>query len=286
MGKHKHILLLGLILVVALATSLTVYNWFQQKAKKEKKEIVQVVVASTDLTWGTQMRPGMIKTAPFFRTSLAPGHFVDLKSVEGRVLIAPLKENEPILESKLAPVDVTRGGVAAVITPSKRAMAVKVDKEKGVSGFIHPGNRVDVLVSIKRNMNAPTTKMVLENILVLTVGTDIESSGSPEKPSQVDVITLEVTPEEAERLALATTEGKIQLALRNFVDNDTVKTSGVTIPVLLGAERPQTRKERVQTRTVYVEKKVNVPVPVKASFNTVEVVRGGNSEKIQFKGGE
>ena len=107
-------------------------------------------------------------------------------------------------------------------------MGVKVDKVVGVSGFIHPGNRVDVLVTLSRNerQNEPTTKIVLENILVLATGTELEKSGKQEKPAQVDVITLEVTPEEGEKLALAASEGKLQLALRNYTDTGHQRDDG------------------------------------------------------------
>ncbi len=107
-------------------------------------------------------------------------------------------------------------------------MGVKVDKVVGVSGFIHPGNRVDVLVTLSRSdrQNEPTTKIVLENILVLATGTELEKSGKQEKPAQVDVITLEVTPEEGEKLALAATEGKLQLALRNYSDTGQQRDDG------------------------------------------------------------
>ena len=157
----------------------------------------------------------MIKVVPYLKESLPPGYFSDAASVTGRTIIYPAKANEPIFESKLAPSTLAGGGVAALVTPKKRAMAVKVDKFVGVSGFVHPGNRVDVLVTISKGERAqsPTTKIVLENILVLATGTDLENTGKQEKPSQVDVITLEVTPEEGERLALAATEGKLQLAL-------------------------------------------------------------------------
>ena len=111
----------------------------------------------------------------------------------GRTVIYPVKASEPIFDSKLAPTSVSMGGVAALITPKKRAMAVKVDKIVGVSGFIHPGNRVDVLVTL--SLEAPGRRtdqpeIVLENILVLATGTELEKTGKQEKPAQVDVITL------------------------------------------------------------------------------------------------
>jgi Flp pilus assembly protein CpaB len=142
------------------------------------------------------------------------------------VVITPLKEREPVLESRLASTDVTVGGVSAVIKPGMRAVAVKGDKVIGISGFIQPGNRVDVLVTMKDpTTKNEITKMVLSNVLVLATGTEIEDSRDG-KPRPVDVYTLEVDPEQAERLGLAAAEGKLQFALRNMTDQETVLTKG------------------------------------------------------------
>ena len=100
------------------------------------------------MAWGTVLNSQMIKTAPYLRKSLPSGYHETAKSLEGRVLIYPVKANEPIFESSLAPTSIKAGGMAAVVTPNKRAMAVKVDKVVGVSGFVFPGNRVDMLVTL------------------------------------------------------------------------------------------------------------------------------------------
>ena len=150
--------------------------------------------------------------------------------VEGRTLLYPVKTGEPLFETQLAPTSVKVGGVSAIISKNKRAMAVKVDKVIGVSGFINPGNHVDVLVTVEG-----ITKTVLENVLVLTVGQQMEMTGKQEKPVPVDVITMEVTSVEAEKLALAASAGKVMLALRNPTDTDSVVTRGVTVPVLLAS---------------------------------------------------
>jgi pilus assembly protein CpaB len=176
------------------------------------------------------------------------------------VLISPLKEREPVLESRLAPDDVTMGGVSALIRPGMRAVAVKGDKVIGISGFIQPGNRVDVLVT----MRDPATKneinkMVLSNVLVLATGTEIEERRDG-APRPVDVYTLEVDPEQSERLALAAAEGKLQFALRGATDQETVLTRGATVTQTLSSLRgedpsppPKVKEWRPQSRTVTVE---------------------------------
>ncbi len=253
MEKNRPMLLLAGAVVVALITSIMAYSWMKKEsaAKEANLQTQPVAVAAVDLPWGTALNKDMLRTTPFLKGSLPAGeYFSDAASLDGRVLVMPVKANEPILKSRLAPDSVSGGGVAAVVDPAKRAMAVKVDKIIGVSGFIHPGNRVDVLVSLQKNgrEDKPITKIVLQNIPVLATGSELEPKGKNEKPVQVDVITLELMPEEAEKLALATTEGKIQLALRNFNSSEDVVTRGATIPTLLSGQ-PQARASTAKTRS-------------------------------------
>jgi pilus assembly protein CpaB len=270
MGKYKSFILLGVAVIVALVTSLLIYTSLQKKTQKVAAPLPTqpVAVAVTDLAWGTPLTKEMIKTVPYLKENLPKGVISDPASLEGRVLIFPVKTNEPIFESRLAPTNIKTGGVAAVITPKKRAVSVKVDQVIGVSGFIHAGNRVDVLVTIlpdKSSSHNPVTKIVLENILVLAAGPETEKKGK--EPTSVNVITLEVSPEEAEKLALAATEGKLQLALRNFSDSDDVKTKGTTIPVLLASYNGG--KERMPSRNI-VTRPAKRPAPVKPPVQVVE----------------
>jgi pilus assembly protein CpaB len=293
MGRNKALVILGIGVLIALVASLFTYGWLQQKGKAQAQtqETLLVVVASSDLRWGSLLGADMVKLAPFLKQSLPEGHFANTAQVAGRTLIHPVRANEPILESRLAPASAQGGGVAAVITPKKRAMAVKVDKVVGVSGFIHPANRVDVLVTLSQTgrVATPITKTVLENVLVLATGADVEKTGNREKPIQVDVITLEVTPEEGEKLALASTEGKLQLALRNSADTANVMTKGTTFPVLLGSystpgsqlsneEQPAKPKKQVV--------KKQVPEPAPRPSISVELVKGGAVSSVNFNKGE
>jgi pilus assembly protein CpaB len=313
MGRYRSVMLLGVAIVIALITSLLVYNSLQRKGRGQEAVIQTqaVVVAAVDLSWGTKLTMNMVKKVDFLKGSLSGGYFSDPSSLVGRVLIFPVKANEPIFESRLAPVDINMGGVAAVITPQKRAVAVKVDKVIGVSGFIYPGNRVDILVTLATGRTvAPMTKTILENILVLAVGSETkEKKGSGEKSSPTDVITLEVTPEEAERLALAATEGRLQLALRNFSDNEDSKTHGTTLFNLLGsyyhgpslgtksiARREVETKKEVEIKKEVEEKPVSQlpltpPVVMKTeekrpSVFTVELIKGSKVTEVKFEGSE
>jgi pilus assembly protein CpaB len=266
-----------------------------------------VSVAAADLRWGTLLSKDMVKRVPFLKGSLPAGSFSDPSALVGRVIILPVKANEPILESKLAPTSIKTGGVAAVITPKKRAIAVKVDKTIGVSGFIFPGNRVDVLVTLPAGKTpAPVTKIVLENILVLAAGPEIETKGKEQKPTTVDVITLEVTPEEAEKLGLAATEGKLLLALRNFTDTGDVLTQGTTIPTLLASyssapakvSKPVARRAAASGRAVASAKsapekrvepavaKTQEPTKEKPPVFIVELIKGNKVSEVKFEGSE
>ena len=298
MGKNKALVILGIGVLIALVASLVTYSWLQKKGRVQAQtsETIPVIVASYDLPWGTVLTADMVKQVPFLKQSLPEGYFADTTQVTGRTLIQPVKTNEPIFNSRLAPTGTQGGGVAAVITPKKRAMAVKVDKIVGVSGFIHPGNRVDVLVTLSQagRVTTPITKTVLENVLVLATGADIEKSGNREKPSQVDVITLEVTPEEGEKLALAASEGKLQLALRNSSDTGDVVTKGTTFPVLIGsyssAGQISQDEQVAKPRRQVVKKQITqpaqpAPTPPKPTVS-VELIKGGTISSVNFNKGE
>lgn len=269
MKNWKIVLPIGFALLVATTASVFLYKWMQahnapQEVVKVESEAVLVAVASADLSWGTKLQSDMMRSTPYLKESLPEGYRSSLDTLKDRVLIAPLKKNEPILESKLAPTTVAVGGVSAIVTPGKRALAVKGDKVIGISGFILPSSRVDVLVTLEdKKRKREMTKIVLENVLVLATGTQIQENDKGE-PAPVDVYTLEVTPEDGEKLALAATRGKLQFALRNVTDDETVLTRGATVQGTLSSYRkPEPRK-------------------VWRRRNTVEVIKGSEVKKVKF----
>lgn len=275
----------GLALVMASMTGLLIFNWLEQQQKTGhlasqglNGNTDMTAVAAVDLVWGTRLTAEMIKLVPMPRASLPQGTFHHPNELAGRVLIAHIVANEPILPYKLAPLDIKDGGVAAVTDPEKRAMSIKVDDVVGVAGFINPGNRVDVLVTLRQD--PPMTKTVLQNVLILATGTEIERRGDEAKPHVVQVVTVEVTPEEGEVLALASNEGRLQLALRHHLTVESVLTDGVYIDTLKNRYRTQApvkpaTVERVAKRS---------PQPRRTSFTEVEVIRGGESKTYTFQG--
>jgi pilus assembly protein CpaB len=221
-------------------TSVLVFSWLQSEKNRlmaaplPLSKNVQVIVSNADLIWGTKLTPEMMQLQEFPPGALPEGHFTNLEAVKDRVLL--------VLESKLAPLGTTTGGVAAVTDPSKRAMSVKVDDVIGVAGFIKPADRVDVMVTIDTVQGKPeraVAKTILENVRVLAAGTQMERKGKDEEAKQVQVITLEVDAEEAEKLALASTQGRLRLALRNPLNSERVLTKGANVGALLSSFRPK-----------------------------------------------
>lgn len=278
MRRWKALIPVALALIISVAGSGLLYKWLKsQTAPREtvkvESEAVPVAVAAADLPWGTKIKSEMIKTIPFLKESLPAGYVENAATLHGRVLIAPLKTNEPVTEHRLAPTSVTVGGVSAVIKPGKRAIAVKGDKVIGISGFILPGNRVDVLVTMTDpRTKSEVTKLVLENVPVLATGTQLQENGKDE-PAPVDVYTLEVAPEEGEKLALAAARGKLQFALRNITDGETVRTRGATIS--------QTLASLSQTSSKPVSEKRRRWAPKQSV--TVEVIKGNEVSQKKMK---
>jgi pilus assembly protein CpaB len=272
MSKWKAIIPIVLALVIASTLTIFLYKWVKtQTAPKEtvqaESKTVSIAVAAADLPWGTKLEPKLIDTLSYLKESLPPGYSSSPESLEGRVLISPLRQNQPILESSLAPVSVTTGGVSAVVTPGKRALAVKGDKVIGLSGFIRPGNRVDVLVTINvPKTGKEITKTVLEDVLVLATGIEIQEKSEGSKPHSVDVYTLEVTPEEGERLALASAKGKLHFALRNFTDRETVLTKGATISETVASFRPKTKTRPQGKKAAFVVELINADDVTRKKF--------------------
>jgi len=305
---------LGVAVIVALITSFLVYTYLQTRTKVEQvsAQTQPVAVAVVDITWGTMLSKEMVKKVDYLKGSAPPGSFPDSTALTGRVAIYPIKADEPIVESRLAPVTIKTGGVAAVITPKKRAVAIRVDKVIGVSGFIRPGNRVDVLVTLPEgkvkgstSSISSITKTILENVLVLTVGQELEKKGKEEKPSEMDVITLELTPEETEKIALAAMEGKLTLALRNFNDTEDVFTKGSTVPALLDSYYgPGTETKAPSTPSVKKASRKGPASPVKSTPVAVmktegeklvsekpkpfviELIKGSSKTEVKFERSE
>ncbi len=253
------------------------YNFMQnQPVKTVSVETQPVVVAAADLSLGAELKKEDLQVVSFPAGQAPEGAFAKPEDVIGRGVIVPLVKNEPILAAKLASKE-AGAGLPPVIPEGMRAVSVRVNEVVGVAGYVLPGTRVDVVATASPTMNQTdtTSKVVLANVQVVTAGTRLEQDQEKGKPMQVTVVTLLVTPEQVERLALASTEGKIQLALRNPLDQSAPTTPGIKPAVLLGTARPPASAPAPRVASAPpVTRPVTMEAPAPAAAPTVEMIRG------------
>jgi len=285
MKGTRAIIMLLLSLVAGIAAMVLAARWLNEQSTAKAE--TQVVVATRDIELGQPLNASMVGLVPWPAGSVPEGSFTKVEAVDGRVLRTQVLKGEPLLEVKLAPVG-TKGGLSAVIGQGRRAITVKVNEVVGVAGFALPGNYVDVLVNTQDERDRPVSKIVLERILVLAVAQ--EASRDDTKPRVVNAVTLEVTPEEAERIDLARSVGTLSLVLRNQVDLNQAQTEGIRKADLLGetpftppvaaAPAPAREPTAAPARTRPAPRRVVRPAPspsapVAAAPETrVEVIRG------------
>ena len=252
------------------------YNFMQNQPVKQVNTPTQpVVVAAADLQLGAELKKEDLQVVQFPAGKTPEGTFSKPEEIIGRGLIVPIVKNEPILKAKLASKE-AGSGLPPVIPEGMRAVSVRVNEVVGVAGYVLPGNRVDVVATASpTEARADTTsKVVLSNVQVLTAGTRMEHDGDQSKPVQVTVVTLLVYPEQAERLALASTEGKIQLALRNPLDQGAPATPGIKTSGLMGTVGPVKVRQSAGMSRPRAAQPVTQTVPTAAPLPTVEMIRG------------
>lgn len=234
-----------------------------------------VVVANSDLSLGRELRADDLATIDWPMSSVPEGAFATTGELAGRGLIVSVVKHEPILPSKLSSKE-AGSGLPPLIPTGKRAVSVRVNEVIGVAGYVLPGTRVDVVATANPTSRSEdiTSKVVLANVEVLTAGTRFEQDTTDGKPMQVTVVTLLVTPDQSERLTLASTEGKIQLALRNPLDRETPETSGIRPGVLLGfGQRPAQVRRAVPTTP-------GAPPPPPVPPPSIEMIRGDKRDHV------
>jgi pilus assembly protein CpaB len=247
-------------LLLGVAAVIVAGKWINQQVGIDAS---RVVVAAQDINVGTRLTADLMKTIDWPSGSIPNGSFNDLTLLDSRVVKVNLQRGEPLLEGKLAP-EGTAGGLSGVIPDGKRAITVRVNDVVGVAGFALPGNLVDILVNIKEDHRNPVSKIVLEQILVLAVAQDLGRDET--KPKVVNAVTLEVTPEQAERLDLARSVGTLSLVLRNQIDKSFGSTDGIRTHDLLGTKMATVEAKPEDKKIVY--KSVGTPRP------SVEIIRG------------
>ena len=275
--RTRPFLLLILALISGGVAAAVALRYIQQQstplmAKEPAK--AQVVVAARTLPLGALVGERDVKTLEWTGGAVPAGFLSNPAEVVGRGLLVPIQENEPILVSKLA-AQGAGGGLPVIIDEGMRAITIAVDQVVGVAGFVLPSTRVDVLLTLQANENLkePATKVLMQNVRTLAAGQSIQQDKEG-KPQQVAVVTFLVSPEQAETLALASQQGRIQLTLRNMLDTSQVATNGTRMSALMGnvpqRRTPTRRAAAVRTATPQ-------PTPT-----TVEVFRGGQRTLMKF----
>jgi pilus assembly protein CpaB len=265
----------GLLIAVfaALMLSLFVYHEFKiASTPAPVVEMKQIVVAAGPLPLGTLLTAKDLRIIPWPSSAPVANMFTRPQDCENRALITSVAENEPILQSKLAPV-AAGGGLAATIPEGMRALSAAVNDVVSVAGFVTPGSMVDVLATGATKESGNITKTVLENVRVLAANQRVESRNG--RPENVAVITLLVTPADAAKLAMASNSGKIQLALRNTIDSQTVNPPPVLQASIYGLEGPPPAERHF---VAAAPTKPSTPPP---PF-VVDVIAGGKRENKTF----
>ena len=285
MSNTRAWLMMGGALLAGLVAVVLASQWI---SRQSQSAAAKVVVLGVDVQLGSRISPEMVKLVDWPSASLPPGAFDDPKNVDGRVVKTSLQRGEPLLESRLAPIG-TKGGLSAVVTEGKRAMTVRVNDVIGVAGFALPGNYVDIIVSTQQEnarggntQDHTISKIVLERILVLAVAQ--EASRDETKPKVVSAVTLEVSPDQAEKLDLARSVGTLSLVLRNQVDPQHAHTGGVTKAVLLHGRvpaAPEPKAAKVVHRPPPSPRTAK-PTSVTPPKSKVEMIKGVHKSSMEF----
>jgi|SRR5215813_3226049 len=279
--NRTRLLFIG-VLALALGGLLSsiVYKTLQAKTGHPQAPGIEVVVAANDLQVGSKIEDRDLKLVRLPAESLPEGVFRSKTRVVGRGVVLPISRGEFILPNKVAGEN-AGSGMPALIPPGMRAVSVRVNEVVAVAGFVVPGTRVDVLLTGNPGGNSENqTTTVLENIAVLAAGQKLERNAAGE-PQSVPVITLLVSPEDAQKLTLASQEGRIQLALRNPLDTTQQKLPSVRNAVLYGAAAPTPTQTATKPK---VKRAAPKPVtPTAPSAYTIEVIRGQEKKEITFE---
>lgn len=281
---------LGVMLVTRYLSNVQAYT----------RNLGNVVVARVEIPLGEKISSEQLMLAPMPNGSAPEGVFRKIDEVAGRVAITPIGVREPVTGLKLAPEGI-EGGLSAVIPEGYRAMTVKVDDIVGVSGFVMPGSYVDVVAVIVptpgqgNQSQGPVSKIVLQHIKVLASGPKLDSPENQREPTSVKAVTLQVTPGEAEKLVLAANEGKLQLVMRNYGDQEDSQTKGANKHSLLNGDtvtdvpapkseepKPVKSKPAPPKRVAVAAPAEEKPVVQPVSRNSVELIEGTKRREVDM----
>lgn len=273
--RTRSLVLLFLALASGVAAAWLSLNYLRREARPLLNPAAAAgkgVVAAKDLPVGAILTEQDVRVVDWPGNAVPAGLIAAPQDAIGRGLMAAVRLNEPLLDAKLAPRG-AGGGMAVIIEQGKRALSLRVDDVVGVAGFVQPNSRVDVLLTIAaQGSGEQTTKAILQNIEALAIGQTTQTNAQGQA-QVVPVVTVLVTPEQAETLALAASQGRIQMAMRNQLDTLPIKTTGARVSALLGPVRA------VQPPAVLGYRRGGAPITTRAPALEETIVEG-------FRGGE
>jgi pilus assembly protein CpaB len=295
-NKRFFIVLVGALMFGVLAA--VSVSKYLSSAQALTKNLNKIAVAKVAIPLGSKIVAEQIMVVQFPKESTPDGAFDTPEKLVGRVAVVNINPREAITESRLA-AEGTNAGLSAIIPEGYRAMTVKVDDAAGISGFITPGTMVDVVVTIDPREDGghkdPVSKIVLQNIKVLANGQNIDKPENEREANSVKAVTLQVTPEQAEKLALAATEGKLQLVMRSQIDQGDEQTPGVnkrnllTGDTAMPAPSPGALKSEQPTQSRPARRSAPASKPAAAAPaapqptpRAVEMIEGAKKRNVEF----
>lgn len=294
MTRQKAVIVVTILAVVfAVVAAGMVYNYLKKQDETRAGQTQTIVVAAMEIPIGTKITDTMIKTAPWPKESIPPGSVADPKalSAAGRVSVKVIPAGEPVTEEKLVPATGTAGAgfMTYIVPPGHRAVTVAVNEVAGVAGFISPNNKVDVVLTtpLPNNPSETISKIVLQNVPVLATG-QIAQEQPDGKPVVVPTVTLDLTPDDAEKLVLAANKGPLQLLLRNYSDAAEVDARGATINRVLASGKAVAEIKTSAAPVVRVIRRApQRTAPAAApSYYSIEVIKGKERSTRQFSPAE
>jgi len=276
--RRRFLLILICASVIGFLASFLVYRVVSQVASARSDQSEQIVVAAAELGLADTVTSQHIKVVNWPKASVPPGALRTAAEAEGRVVRSSIVAGEPLIEGKLAPQLAGRGGIMPMLIPEgQRGVTIRVDDAMRESGFVLPNSRVDVLVSMaKAGSSEKIAKVILQDVTVLAAGQTVEMKDN--KPVTNTTVTLALTPQQVERLAVAQSEGRLMLAQRNLRDTQFVRTPGATPSSLLSDIAPAPNPEAKPT---VLARSAPLPLPVVEKY-PVAVIRGTKVSEQTF----
>lgn len=297
MADRRYTLVFYAAVLTAAGATFGVYRTLQAAKDRARIETQPIVLASTDMPEGVALTRAELQVAQWPVGTVPAGAFSSVDSILGRVTRVPVFKGEAIVPGRLAP-DGTGPGLEVKISPGKRAMALRVNDVSALSGMIQPNSRVDVMVTLNDadSTRKQVAKLFMENMRVLSVGTQVQRDQNG-KPISAGTVSLEVTPDQAEELAIAANAGQIQLVLRGFGDPDSITTTGAVASDVLAklretpAPRPAPRRPAPRRTVARPPTPPPAPAPVvqapppppKPDTAVVQVWRGDQRSAVKFE---